>query len=485
MPENRPRILIVDDHEENRYVLRRVLERAGYDCEEAGAGRLALEKVESLPSIVILDVHLPDISGFEVSRKIKQNPRTAQVSVLQISASFVGNEDKAKALEMGAEAYLTHPIDPVVLLATVRSLLRLKAAEDEARKSALQWQTAFDALSEGLALVGRDGELARYNRAFARITEVPYPAEHKENAADILQRLLGTRAPLQHRGSERYTGDFQAGHRTMQLAVDPIRDENAEAGKVLVLTDITDRKLAEYALLTAEKLAATGKMANTIAHEINNPLEALVNLIYLAQTASSADDVQRYLAHANEELNRIGRITKQALSFHRDTQHAVPVDVGGLLGDVVSLYEKSAFSRGVEIVCDRRSSVTVHGFPGQLRQVFGNLVRNATEAAPPSSQVVIRVRTAHRTGRSGTRVTIHDCGSGIPAGVQARIFDPFFTTKELKGSGLGLWVSKALIVKHRGTIRFRSSTRAGASGTTFEVFLPVAGVEQNAMDVGL
>src|SRR5208283_3673339 len=123
MPEKRPRILIVDDREQNRYVLCRILERAGYHCESATSGKETLERVQSLPDIVILDVHLPDLSGYDVCRKIKNNPQTAQVPVLQISASFVANEDKAKALEVGADGYLTHPIDPVVLVATIRSLL--------------------------------------------------------------------------------------------------------------------------------------------------------------------------------------------------------------------------------------------------------------------------------------------------------------------------------------------------------------------------
>ncbi len=153
MPESRLWILIADDRAENRYVLRRVLERAGYPCEEAANGREALQKVQSLPSVVLLDVHLPDMSGYDVCRAIKQDPRTARIPILQISASFVASEDKAKALEMGADAYLTHPIDNIVLLASVRALLRLRAAEATAHESAAQWQSTFDALSEGLAFI--------------------------------------------------------------------------------------------------------------------------------------------------------------------------------------------------------------------------------------------------------------------------------------------------------------------------------------------
>ncbi len=136
MPEVNPRILIVDDREENRYVLCRVLRQAGYNCVEIDNGTDALKAAQTLPDLMILDVHLPDFSGYEVCQRIKHDPRTAQISILQISASFVSSEDRARALEAGADGYLTHPIDAVVLVATVKALLRLRAAESVARKSA-------------------------------------------------------------------------------------------------------------------------------------------------------------------------------------------------------------------------------------------------------------------------------------------------------------------------------------------------------------
>src|SRR5215831_16690128 len=129
MAERPHRVLIVDDNEQNRYVLARLLQQAGYDCDHASSGRDALSRLRTIPDVVILDVHLPDVSGFDLCRQIKKEPATAQVSVLQISASFVSPADKAKALEAGADGYLTHPLDGVVLIATVRSLIRLRKAE--------------------------------------------------------------------------------------------------------------------------------------------------------------------------------------------------------------------------------------------------------------------------------------------------------------------------------------------------------------------
>jgi two-component system, NtrC family, sensor kinase len=245
-------------------------------------------------------------------------------------------------------------------------------------------------------------------------------------------------------------------------------------GKILILNDITDSKLAEYAIRTAEKLAATGKLANAIAHEINNPLEALPNLIYLASSSSSMEEIKNHVSNAHEQLGRIARVTKQSLAFHRESERPIAINVGDLLGEVVSLFERTAALRRVRLILSRQAQVNICGFPGQLTQVFGNLIRNATEAAPPASEVVIRVRSIQRSGHEGARITIHDRGSGVPEEIREKLFDPFFTTKELKGSGLGLWVSKTLVARHQGTIRFRSCQKDRKSGTTFEVYIPTA-----------
>jgi signal transduction histidine kinase len=467
---SRPRVLVADDREENRYVLSRVLTSAGYDCVEAGTGFGTLEIAKTLPDIVILDVNLPDISGYDVCRRLKHDPQTAPIPVLQISASFVSSDDRVRALEAGADGYLTHPVDRMVLVATVRALLRLHNAETEARKAADQWQSAFDALHEGLALIGSDGRLVRWNNAFADICTSNIQIEEGEDAAAFLERLIGTQEPLQQNGL-RYDAEFAIAKRTVQLSVNPV--QTPSAGKILILNDVTDHKLAEYALRTAEKLAATGKLANAIAHEINNPLEALTNLLYLAGTSASLESTREFLSSANQELERIARITKQALAFHRDTQTAVPINVGELVADVTAMLERSVATRRIHLVCTCEPFVIVRGFAGQLSQVFTNLIRNAAEAASPDTDVVVRIRSIHRCGRRGARITVHDCGPGIPENIQENLFDPFFTTKGLKGSGLGLWVSRTLVMRHHGTIRFRSSVHVGASGTTFEVFLPV------------
>jgi signal transduction histidine kinase len=466
----RTRILLADDREENRYVLSRVLSGAGYECMEAATGSRALELAETLPDLIILDVRLPDISGYDVCRQIKQNPRTRSIPVLQISASFVAPEDRVRALDAGADGYLTHPIDRMVLVATVRALLRLREAEAGARKSAQQWETTFNALAEGLAILDGNNRLLRWNDAFARICGEQFQPEAGANPLEFFGRLDGGEPALG--GSDQLSIDVTLSGRAMQLSLSTIGNDPGAQDKVLVVSDITDRKLAEYAMRTAEKLAATGKLANAIAHEINNPLEALTNLVYLARMTEDVDAIRPLLETANSELERIARITRQTLAFHRDTQKPVPVDITKLMREVVELYESTSVTKRIKLIYDARPSLPVHGYPGQLMQVFGNLVRNAMDAAPADTQVVVRVRPIHRNGHAGTRVVVHDRGPGIPAHIRGKMFDPFFTTKDLKGSGLGLWVSRRLIARHRGHIRFRTSERPGCSGATFEVFLP-------------
>jgi len=479
MPERRPRILIVDDREQNRYVLRRLLERAGYDCEEASTGRDALERVQSPPDLVILDVNLPDTSGTRVCQEIKRNPLTAHISVLQVSAAFVSGEDKARALDAGADGYITHPIDPVILLPTVRSLLRLRKAEMLAREAAATWQATFDSLQEGLAVVDADGQLVQANRSFREMCRWNEPCPAEGRASDVMQHMLGTDEPLLKAREGRHVGEYRMHDRTVQITVDALSMPDGRNGFIVAISDITDSKLADYAVRTAEKLAESGRLAQALAHEINNPLEAMTNLIYLAEASATRDDVKQYLALASEELSRVSRIAKQSLSFHRDTAEPIAIDVGQIVGEVVDMYGKSAAHRKIEIVYDQRPALSVKGFPGQLRQVFGNLVRNALEAAAPNTRVAVRVRPIRRSEGLGTRVTIHDRGTGIPGAIRGKLFDPFFTTKELKGSGLGLWVSRAIIASHHGTLRFRSSTQVGGSGTTFEVFLPVETFDTN------
>jgi len=254
----------------------------------------------------------------------------------------------------------------------------------------------------------------------------------------------------------------------------PIRDkQDSIVAGVLVFSDIDEHKRAQEALLRSEKLAAAGRLAASISHEINNPLESITNLLYLALSDKRLPlDTREYLSQAEQELARVSQITTQTLRFYRQTTNPTSADMSGLLDSVLRLLRGRVANSEVEIVKEYRATKQLHCFEGELRQVFTNLIGNALDAmAGRTGRLVVRTSETRNweTSEAGIRVTVADSGSGINPETLQRIFEPFYTTKGLRGTGLGLWVSKEIIAKHRGTMRVKSKLGVG---TTFSVFLP-------------
>ncbi len=246
-------------------------------------------------------------------------------------------------------------------------------------------------------------------------------------------------------------------------------------GMIGTVQDITDRKTQEAALRQSEKLAATGRLAASVAHEINNPLEAVTNLIYLSRTDSGVPaSVRRLLEAADAEIARVAQIAQQTLGFYRDTTQPIEIDLNELLPSVVELFAHKMESRKIICTLDLEPSLHIHGLRGEIRQVFSNLIVNAIEAFPSSFALQsgrIHIRGRHLRGQGKVSVLIADEGSGIPFAARPRIFTPFFTTKRSVGTGLGLWVTRGFIEKHGGSIQYRSRTLS-PSGTIFRVVLP-------------
>jgi two-component system NtrC family sensor kinase len=466
-------VLIVDDRVANRYTTSHALTRAGFEVIEAATGMEALELSKKLPTVIVLDVKLPDILGYEVCRRIKSNAQTRHIPVLQLSAAFLSNESKLYALESGADAYLIQPADPVVLVATVKSLVRLHRAESQAQLAAKQWQATFDALSEGVAILDPFGVVQRCNRAMTNLLDRSY-SEIEGLPLDVLTRECFGFDPAQ--SGRGFPIELQFRKRFFRLSEAPILSQGESTGCIFIVAETTQQKLAEQALLVSERLAATGRIAHTIAHEINNPLEAITNLVFLLQSSLDKPVVaEQYLNAATTELTRVSRIARQILSFNRESAVPVQVDLGGLIDDVLALNNRAIVDKGLEVRKNWKDSVQVQGFPAQLRQVFSNLVRNAIEASFSGGEIAISLspsKVGHNPAAPGVRVTIADRGVGIAPENLEKIFDAFFTTKELKGSGVGLWLSSSIVHEHGGRIQVRSSTRFSHSGTCMSVLLP-------------
>ncbi|MBZ5491308.1 MAG: PAS domain S-box protein [Acidobacteriia bacterium] len=263
----------------------------------------------------------------------------------------------------------------------------------------------------------------------------------------------------------------------VSLTISPIKDDNGNVvGAAKIIRNITETNKIERALRTTEKLAAAGRMAATVAHEINNPLEAVTNLVYLAKRdLSKSDRVAGYLELASRELDRVAHITRQTLGFYRDTSSPVKLNVTETLDDLLLLYEKRFESRHITVIKQYDKDLEITALAGEIRQAFSNLITNAIDAMPEGGKLVLRVSKSHAWSGShlhGVRITVLDTGSGIEPRHRKNIFQPFFTTKADVGTGLGLWITRGIVEKHRGGIQMKSRTGEQSHGTTFSIFLP-------------
>ena len=263
---------------------------------------------------------------------------------------------------------------------------------------------------------------------------------------------------------------------SFDFSLTPVRDSE---GKVAFIVpearEVSDLKRAQEALIRSEKLAAVGRLASSIAHEINNPLEAVMNVLYLARSEPGCSDVLLgYLDLADEELQRVAHVTRQTLGFYREAVAPITVPLIRIIDSAVDLHRRKILERNATVSKQYRGDLQVTAIPGELRQVISNLLANSLDAIEPGGQVTIRTSrgNSRRNGKPLLRIIVADNGSGIGPENLARIFEPLFTTKVLTGSGLGLWVVRQLVEKHGGTIGVRTCTTAPHRGTSFTITLP-------------
>lgn len=349
----------------------------------------------------------------------------------------------------------------------------------EATRDALseQLQQVLDVTTDAIVILDREWRMTFLNR---RATEILAPR------GDVLGTVLWESFPATvYEGSpyvEKYRramdegipGAFEAYYPEPLNVWLYVTARPSRNGIIVFFRDITEQKRAAATLLQSEKLAAVGRLASSIAHEINNPLEAITNLLYLSERVVTSPEAKVYLASAQQELARVSNIATQTLRFHRQSTNPRETSLQELLENVFTLFQGRINTARIDVDRQYRTSRTIVAFSGDLRQVFANMVSNALDATRKGGKIVVRVRDCCEwSGEYGVRVTIADNGIGMSAETRQRLFEPFFTTKSATGTGLGLWVSSEILNNHHARVRVRSSQSGERHGTVFSIFFPL------------
>ncbi len=506
--QDQANILMVDDQPGKLMSYEAILGPLGENLIKAKSAREALDHLlHHDVAVVLMDVSMPEIDGFELADMMRQHPRFQKTAIIFISAVHLTDLDRIKGYRSGAVDYISVPVVPELLRAKVgvfselhrktRQLERLnlelerrvEERTEQLRRSEEKLRERADLLelaTEAIMVRDLNGTLLYWNSG----AEALYGWPREEVLGKPLHELLQTKFPMSFldiQAELAETGAWRGnlvqytreGH---EVVVGCRKALKAEGNAILEINrDITSQLKAEDALRKTERLAAMGRVAGIIAHEINNPLEAITNTFYLLRDHPSLDDEARYYAKlGEEELHRVAHITRQTLGFYRESKHPVEVSISTMLDEILELQMRRMEFDKVELEKQYRTTGTIRGFPVELKQVFLNLIGNAVQAMPDGGRLRLHVFEAPNRAnqRAGVCISICDTGTGIDAEHAKHLFEPFFTTKSTKGTGLGLWISKGIVQKYGGTIRFRSVSLAGRNITCFQVFLPEAEFER-------
>jgi PAS domain S-box-containing protein len=374
--------------------------------------------------------------------------------------------------------------DPLRLHGLTVDITERKAKEEVLRESQAKLHSIYDTSLQYAGLLDATGVLLDANRASLEFTEMRLEDVLGEKfwdcpwfiytpgASEMVRAAV--RLAAQGRGMKTELALLKPNGETMTFAfsLTPVFGEDGEVEFIVPEgRDISDLKMAQMALLQSEKLAAVGRLASSIAHEINNPLEAVTNLLYLARSTAVSPQANEYLEQADGELRRISAIASQTLRFHRQASSPQAIHASELFASVLGIFDRRMRNLGVTVEASYRATKPVVCFDGDVRQVLNNLVSNALDSMTEGGELLVRSHdsTDWKTKRKGMVLTVADKGCGMSRETTARIYEPFFTTKGDSGTGLGLWVSAEVVKRHKGSLQVRS--RKGA-GTVFRLFLP-------------
>lgn len=503
------RLLIVDDNVATRYALRRRLGAHGYEVLEAGTGGegLALIRDEQVDAL-ILDVNLPDMSGFDIVRLLREDSRTALLPVIHVSAASIQSGDIITGLNAGADAYLIHPVDPDVLLATLRTLLRVRDTERALRQSEARFQEIFRGVSAPIAVLDGDLKVHECNHAFAHLVQDNRDplclhecfAEGQVKALEELRQhlaagerwkgTLGMRLQGQPRDTEWQLSPYQAPGLCLVFVEDITEHRHRERSHLARLEDansqlareVAERVRTEAQLLQLQKMDALGSLTGGIAHDFNNLLTGIITSLELIRkrvAENRVEKVPKYAEVALSSANSAAVLTQRLLAFARqqplDTR---PVDVNQHIRSLEELVTRTIGER-VTLTLELSTLPAIALVdPVQLESAVLNLVINARDALPKGGQIWVNTSAAWCHGDANladgayVAVTVRDNGSGIEAELLDKVFDPFFTTKPLgQGTGLGLSTIYGFARQSGGHVELRSVV---GKGTEVTLLLPAS-----------
>lgn len=497
--------------------------------------RLANQHADLQPIDALIDTHLewtdkvadPVIRAARAhyllnDARVEATDRIDTEKMRAIEDGILSREEDARTvLAEQWEHQVTRTVEYVILFALFGALIlglfangRLHLVSDayqntmEALRSTAQatyeseqrLRATLTSIGEGVIVCDEDGRIELLNTAAQKLsgwTQAAASHRHMELVCPLIDEL--TNEPI---GPTQFT--TAAEDRTEELAPRSallVRSDGNEffverseapiydragylTGSVIVISDVTERRRTQSALLSSEKLAVAGRLAATIAHEIHNPLDSVVNLLYMIKQGTTLEEREEFVDMAQSELARVTNISRAMLGMHRESRTPIHLDISAIMHSVLILLERSLAKAGLAIETDLTPEAFASGYPSELRQVFTNLLTNAADASQAGTTIKVSVynqapsktATEEFATIAGVIIKVSDQGSGIRPEVTADLFRPFFTTKGEQGSGLGLWISKGIIEKHAGTIEVESSIATeehpDQHGTTFTIFLP-------------
>ena len=439
--------------------------------------------------LILADYAVPGFDGVTALQLARENrPDTPFIFL----SGPVGEEVAIDTLQRGAIDYVLKNRLERLAPAVIRALneaeehaIRIEA-EAMFRQSELRFRHLIDAVSQMVWVATPDGALTYHNQAWSDCVADGTPRWcepelfHPDDYPGCMAAWHTALEQIEPFSAEvRLLSRTEGKYRWHLLRVTPMQPDPEGSGTQQVqwlgtATDLQDQKLNEEALRVAEKLSVTGRLAASIAHEINNPLESLTNLLYLVRLESAGNQrAISFLDMTENELARISSITKQTLQFYRDPSVPVDIDARDILQEVLRLFATRFTSKGIATTLQAPQGLLFQAIQGEIRQVLINLVTNAIDAVQPKGSIAIEARRVERAGQPAVEILVQDDGSGILPDQRPHLFQPFFSTKGAHGTGLGLWVSRGIVEKHGGTLRLASSSVDGASQTTASVVLPI------------